>query len=140
MARLELERNEIYANMRAKGMIPAKASIAAGYPAGSPVYLELETDLAVLRRIEDLRSEFEELRRAQENETGLQEGEGEGADLLANLKEVVAQAEWFYVDRLKTVHLRSSTSSAVPYSVSAARDNAVRLYTAYLEALALREF
>jgi hypothetical protein len=56
-------RQEIYAKMRARGMIPAKAAIAAGYASGSGVYTELESSPGVIVRIAEI-MEFQEEQRA----------------------------------------------------------------------------
>jgi len=62
--RLQNERQEIYAKMRAKGMIPSKAAIAAGYASGSAVYTELEGSPEVVVRIRELMDEIEEMKEA----------------------------------------------------------------------------
>jgi hypothetical protein len=54
MPKLNNDRNELYARMRAKGLIPSKAAIAAGYATGSAIYSKLEEDDEVLQRIAEL--------------------------------------------------------------------------------------
>ncbi len=48
------ERHELYAKHRARGMIPSKAGIAAGYASGSSQVAELEKSPDVIARIEEL--------------------------------------------------------------------------------------
>lgn len=64
MSRLANERNELYARHRAKGMIPAKAAIAAGYAPGSST-THLEQDPEVLARISELMDEMRLQRESQ---------------------------------------------------------------------------
>jgi len=55
-ARLANDRNELYARHRAKGMIPAKAAVAAGYAAGTSTK-HLEEDADIMARIASLMEE-----------------------------------------------------------------------------------
>lgn len=48
--------------MRAKGMVPSKAAVAAGYATGSAIYTELESSPEMVVRIQELLDEFEERR------------------------------------------------------------------------------
>jgi hypothetical protein len=50
--------------MRAKGMIPSKAAIAAGFASGSAVYTELEGNPEVVVRVRELMDELEERKQA----------------------------------------------------------------------------
>ncbi len=54
-------RQEIYCKHRARGMLPTKAALAAGYAAGSSV-THLEADEAVIARIQELMDEHEKAR------------------------------------------------------------------------------
>lgn len=65
MPRLANDRNELYAKHRAKGMIPKKAAIAAGYAQGSAIYSGLEDDPEVVTRIAELTHEFQSQREQQ---------------------------------------------------------------------------
>ena len=64
MARLNNERNELYARHRAKGMNAAKAALAAGYAPGSSTQ-HLETDPDIIARIEELFEDQKAQREAQ---------------------------------------------------------------------------
>jgi hypothetical protein len=64
MARLSNDRNELYARHRAKGMIPSKAAMAAGYAPGSST-THLEQDAEVVTRISELMDEQKAQREAQ---------------------------------------------------------------------------
>lgn len=59
MPRLANERQELYCIQRARGMIPSKAAIAAGYASGSAIYTELESNGEVISRIRELIDELE---------------------------------------------------------------------------------
>lgn len=57
MPRLGNDRNELYCKHRARGMIPSKASLAAGYAAGSST-THLEQDPEIVARIAELMEEY----------------------------------------------------------------------------------
>lgn len=59
-SQLDNERREQYARFRAKGMIPAKAAIAAGFASGSGTYSTLEKDGEIIARIQHLKELHEE--------------------------------------------------------------------------------
>uniref|UniRef100_A0AB74ULW8 Terminase small subunit n=1 Tax=Caulobacter phage BL57 TaxID=3348355 RepID=A0AB74ULW8_9VIRU len=54
MPRLANDRHEMYAMMRAKGMMPAQAAQAAGFVKGSSTYAQLEKDPEVQARAQEL--------------------------------------------------------------------------------------
>lgn len=54
MPLLEDKRQEQYAKYRAKGILPTKAAVLAGYSTGSSISTKLEADEAVLVRIQEL--------------------------------------------------------------------------------------
>jgi hypothetical protein len=62
MARLSDQRQELYAFNRARGMLPAKAAVAAGYAVGSGIYTKLENDPEMLNRITELANEVRDKR------------------------------------------------------------------------------
>lgn len=64
MPRLSNERQELYCIQRARGMLPSKAAIAAGYATGSAVYTQLESDVQITVRIGELMGELEERKEA----------------------------------------------------------------------------
>lgn len=64
MARLSNDRHELYARHRAKGMIPSKAALAAGFAAGSST-THLEQDAEIVTRIAELMDEIKAQREAQ---------------------------------------------------------------------------
>lgn len=72
-SRLMNEKHEIYARHRAKGMLPSKAAVAAGFAAGSSIYSKLEADPDVLARIAELMEEYE-MRREQMRAAAREDG------------------------------------------------------------------
>lgn len=64
MARLADDRQDLYCQHRARGMIPVKAAIAAGYATGSGIYTKLEDTPEIQTRISELIEEIK-LRREQ---------------------------------------------------------------------------
>lgn len=62
MPKLADQRQELYAFNRARGMLPAKAAVAAGYAVGSGIYTKLENDQEMLQRITELTNEVREKR------------------------------------------------------------------------------
>ncbi len=71
MSRLANERHELYALHRAKGMIPKKAAIAAGFAAGSSIYSTLEEDAEMVTRISELTHDIQ-LKREQNRAAALE--------------------------------------------------------------------
>lgn len=74
MPLLSDKRQEMYARARAKGMVPAKAAVAAGYATGSSIYAKLEEDKEVISRIVELQEEFE-LKKEQQRAAARASGE-----------------------------------------------------------------
>jgi hypothetical protein len=64
MSRLPNERNDLYARHRARGMLPSKAALAAGYAAGSST-THLEQDPEIVARIAEYMDEFQAHREQQ---------------------------------------------------------------------------
>lgn len=64
MPRLGDNRQDLYCQHRARGMIPAKAAIAAGYASGSGITTKLEEEPEIIARIAELMEEIQ-IRREQ---------------------------------------------------------------------------
>lgn len=71
MPRLANERNELYCFHRAKGMVPKKAQVAAGYAQGSSTHAQLEEDPETQARILELTHELQ-LKREQQRAAAMQ--------------------------------------------------------------------
>lgn len=98
MPSLANAKQELYAKHRANGFIPKKAAVSAGYATGSAIYSELESDPAVVARIQELmdeRSARREAMRVAAQEAGRAAGELSGVSqawVITQLKNVSDQA------------------------------------------------
>lgn len=98
MPALSNQRHELYCAQRARGMVPAKAAIAAGFAAGPSIYTNLEKDPEIIQRISELLEEYrlhKEQRRVAALEAARMVGKTVGytrAWVLEQLAEVAAQA------------------------------------------------
>ena len=113
MPRLANERNELYCYHRAKGMIPKKAMVAAGFPQGGSTYQQLEEDPEVVARISELTHEIQ-LKREQQRAAALEAAKTVGqitgtskAWVLQKLAEIAvdAKAEGDFDNAIKAVKL-----------------------------------
>jgi len=71
MARLQNDKHELYCYHRAKGMIPKKAQVAAGYAQGSNTHAQLEEDQEIQARILELTHEVQ-LKREQQRAAAME--------------------------------------------------------------------